>query len=193
MSIREKTIKENAKQAELVEGCKTLAETMQIFINLNNSRGNIYLVVALPKGQFSVILFSGLLEIVKLLGLGSLSQPLANLPIPAAKRIAPTDATEAAELLDWLDSHPQNPVVVTQAGRFTALFVNPNRGLAGGVGSSVLHGEFVALLKDRRSYRKRKIPTPTCLKCHTVDFYTTNDHDPKQVVCANCNEIIALS
>ncbi|WP_339376197.1 hypothetical protein [Calothrix sp. NIES-2098] len=193
MSIRERTIEENRKPSVCMEGSQTLTEAIEAFQALKYSENNTYLVVRLSDDKYNVILFSNLKAILKKLGSNSLTQ-LSNLPIPPASRVVPTDTEESGgDILDWVASHPQSPVVVTDAGKFAALFVNPNRsgdsGLADNLSLLGLHGELVQLSQDPRSDYKPKVQPPTCPHCHQVNFYRFNT-DAKQFFCPNCKGIV---
>lgn len=196
MSIRKKTIEENGKSAFPVEGSQTLTEAIQSFENLKYSENDIYLVVVLPDEKYNVILFSDLKGILKKLGPEGLTQPLSNFPIPSASRVVPTDTEESGgDIIDWVASHPQSPVIVTDAGKFAALFVNPNRsgdaGLADNLSLLGLHGELLQLSQDPRANYVPKVQPPTCPHCHQANYYKLND--AKQLFCPNCKEIVPLS
>lgn len=94
--------------------------------------------------------------------------------------------------MDWVASHPQSPVVVTDAGKFAALFVNPNRsgdlGLADNLSLLELHGELVQLSQDPRTDYVPKVQPPTCPHCHQANFYKLND--AMQFFCPNCKGIV---
>ncbi|MEH1784529.1 MAG: hypothetical protein V7L23_02715 [Nostoc sp.] len=193
MSIRKKTIEENGKRTVSMGGSQTLTQAIQSFEDIKNSENDTYLVVSLSNAKFNVILFSDLIEkILKKLGPNSLTQ-LSNLPIPPASRIVPTDTTESGgDIIDWVASHPQAPVVVTDTGKFAALFVNPNRsgdsGLADNLSLLELHGELVQLSQDPRAGYTPKVQPPTCPHCHQANFYMLND--AMQFFCPNCKGIV---
>jgi hypothetical protein len=194
MSIRKKTIEENGKRTVCMEGSRTLTETIQSFQDLKYSENDAYLVVIRADEQYNVILFSDLKEILKNLGSEGLTQPLSNLPIPSASRVVPTDTDESGgDIMDWVASHPQSPVIVTDAGEFAALFVNPNRsgdsGLVDNLSLLKLHGELAQLSQDPRSDYVNVQP-PTCPLCHQTNFYKVNN---RQVFCPNCKGIISPS
>jgi hypothetical protein len=193
MSIRSKTIEENGKQTACIGGSRTLTETIESFKNLKYSESNTYLVVTLPNDNYNVILFSDLKEILKKLGPASLTQQLSSLPIPPASRIVPTDTPESGgDIIDWVASHPQSPVVITDAGKIAALFVNPNRsgdsGLADNLSLLSLHGELVQLSQDARADYTPKVQPPICPHCHQANFYKLNE--AKQFFCPNCKGIV---
>jgi hypothetical protein len=193
--IRKKTIEENGKQTVCMEGSRTLTETIQSFQDLKYSENDTYLVVALSDKKYNVILFSDLKEILEKLGTESLTQ-LSNLPIPPANRIVPTDTTEGGgDIIDWVASHPQSPVVVTDAGKFAALFVNPNMsgdsGLVDNLSLLELHGELVQLSQDPRTNYATKVQPPICPHCQQANFYKLND--AMQFFCPNCKGIVKSS
>lgn len=193
MSIRRKTIEENNKQSVCMEGSKILTKAIQSFQNLNYAENDTYLVVSLADEQYNVILFSDLKEILKKLGPEGLTQPLCNLPFPPASRVVPTDTDESGgDILDWVAIHPQSPVVVTDAGKFAALFVNPNRsgdsGLADNLSLLGLHGELVQLSEDPRADYIPKVQPPICPHCHQANYYGIND--AMQFFCTNCKKEI---
>ena len=193
MSIRKKTIEENDKRSVCMEGSQTLTEAIQSFQHLKYSENDTYLVVTLSDEQYSVILFSDLKEMLKKLGSEGLTQTLSNLPIPPVSRIVPTDTTESGgDIIDWVASHPQSPVVVTDAGKFAALFVNPNRsgdsGLVDNLSLLGLHGELVQLSQDPRTDYATKVQPPICPHCHQANFYKLND--AMQFFCPNCKGIV---
>lgn len=193
MSIRKKTIEENGKRTVSLEGSQTLTEAIQSFKDLKYSESDTYLVVTLSDEKYNVTLFSDLKEILKNLGPEGLTRPLSNLPIPPASRIVPTDTTESGgDIIDWVTSHPQSPIVVTDTGEFTALFVNPNRsgdsGLTDNLSLLELHGELVQFSQDPRADYKPKVQPPSCPHCHQANFYILND--AMQFVCPNCKEIV---
>jgi hypothetical protein len=193
MSIRKKTIEENDKRSVCMEGSQTLTEAIQSFQHLKYSENDTYLVVTLSDEQYSVILFSDLKEMLKKLGSEGLTQTLSNLPIPPVSRIVPTDTTESGgDIIDWVASHPQSPVVVTDAGKFAALFVNPNRsgdsGLVDNLSLLGLHGELVQLSQDSRTDYAPKVQPPICPHCHQANFYKLND--AMQFFCPNCKGIV---
>jgi len=196
MSIRKKTLEENGKQTVSMKGSQTLAEAIQSLKDLNYSENDTYLVVILSEEKYGVILFSDLKEILEKLGPESLTQPLSNLPIPPASRIVPTDTTESGgDIIDWVASHPQSPIVVTDTGKFTALFVNPNRsgdsGLADNLSLIEIHGELASLSQDPRADYVPKVHPPTCPHCHQANFYKVNE--AMQIFCPNCKGIIEPS
>jgi len=193
MPIRKKTIEDNCKRTVSMEGSQTLTEAIQSFHDLKYSENDTYLVVTLSGEKYNVSLFSDLKEILKKLGSEGLTQPLSNLPIPPASRIVPTDTEESGgDILDWVASHPQAPVVVTDAGQFAALLVNPNRsgdsGLADNLSLLGLQGELVQLSQDPRAGYTSKVQPPTCPHCHQANFYSLND--AMQFFCPNCKEIV---
>jgi hypothetical protein len=193
MTIRKKTIEENGKRTICMEGSRTLTETIQSFQDLKYSENDTYLVVSLADEQYNVILFSDLKEILKKLGSEGLTQPLSNLPIPPASRVVPTDTEESGgDIIDWVASHPQSPVVVTDAGKFAALFVNLNMsgdsGLADNLSLLGLHGELVQLSQDPRTDYAPKVQPPICPHCHQANFYQLND--AMQFFCPNCKGIV---
>lgn len=193
MSIRKRTIEENSKRTVCMESSQTLTQAIQTFENLKYSENDTYLVISLSGDKYNVILFSDLKEILGKLGFDGLTKPLSNLPIPPASRIVPTDTEESGgDIIDWIASHPQARVVVTYAGKFAALFVNPNRsgdsGLVDNLSLLGLHGELVQLSQDPRSDYKPKIQAPTCPHCHQANFYSLND--AMQFFCPNCKEIV---
>ena len=192
MSIRKKTIEENDKRSVCMEGSQTLTEAIQSFQYLKYSENDSYLVITLSDEQYNVILFSDLKEILEKLGTESLTQ-LSNLPIPPASRVVPTDTTESGgDIINWVASHPQSPVVVTDAGKFAALFVNPNRGGDSGLADNLslleLHGELVQLSQDPRTDYAPKVQPPICPHCHQANFYKLND--AMQFFCPNCKGIV---
>lgn len=192
MSIRKKTIEENGKRTICMEGSRTLTEAIKSFKDLKYSENDTHLVVILADEKYNVILFSDLKEILEKLGTESLTQ-LSNLPIPPASRIVPTDTTESGgDIIDWVASHPQSPVVVTDAGKFAALFVNPNRGGDSGLADNLsllgLHGELVQLSQDHRTDYATKVQPPICPHCHQANFYKLND--AMQFFCPNCKGIV---
>ena len=205
MSIRKKTIEENDKRSVCMEGSQTLTEAIQSFQYLKYSEKDTYLVVTLSDEQYNVILFSDLKEILKKLGSEGLTQPLSNLPIPPASRVVPTDTEESGgDIMGWVAGHPLSPVVVTDAGKFAALFVNPNRsgdsGLADNLSLLSLHGELVSLIDnvslinlsgeyaplDSRASHASQIPI--CPHCRQVNYYSLND--AMQFFCPNCKGIV---
>jgi hypothetical protein len=193
MSIRKKTIEENDKRSVCMEGSQTLTEAIQSFQHLKYSENDTYLVVILSGEKYNVILFSDLKEMLKKLGSEGLTEPLANLPIPPASRVVPTNTEESGgDIMDWVASHPQSPVVVTDAGKFAALFVNPNRdgdsGLADNLSLLGLHGELVQLSQDPRTDYAPKVQPPICPHCHQANFYKLND--AMQFFCPNCKGIV---
>lgn len=191
MPIRERTIKEHSKPAVPVEGSQTLTEAIQTFEDLKYSKDDTYLVVTLPGNEYKVILFSGITGILKKLGSSGYNQPLSNLPIPPAGRIVPADTEEGGgEIIDWVASHPQESVVVTDAGKFAALFVNPNRsgGLADNLSLLGLHGETVPLSQDLRVDFGRNKDLPVCPHCHQANYFKANG--TMDLFCPNCKEIV---
>lgn len=192
MSIRKKTIEENGKRTVCMEGSRTLTEAIQSFQDLKYSENDTFLVVSLADEKYNVILFSDLKEILKKLGSEGLTQPLSNLP-PTAVHVVPMDTEESGgDILDWVASHPQAPVVVTDAGKFAALFVNPNMsgdsGLADNLSLLELHGELVQLSQDPRTDYATKVQPPICPHCHQANFYKLND--AMQFFCPNCKGIV---
>jgi hypothetical protein len=192
MSIRKKTIEENGNQTVCMKGSQTLTEAIQAFQALKYSENDTYLVVSLSGDRYNVILFSDLESILKKLGPNSLTQ-LSNLPIPPASRVVPTDTEESGgDIIDWVASHPQSLVVVTDAGKFATLFANPNRsgdsGLADNLSLLELHGELVQLSQDPRSDYKTKVQPPICPHCHQANYYSLND--AMQFFCPNCKGIV---
>lgn len=191
MPIRERTIKENSKPAVPVEGSQTLTEAIQTLKDLKYSEDDTYLVVTLPGNEYKVILFSGITGILKKLGPSGLNQPLSNLPIPPAGRVVPTDTEEGGgEIINWVASHPEAPVVVTDAGKFAALFVNPNRsgGLADNLSLLEIHGEYVSINKDPRADSGRNKDLPVCPHCHQANYFKAND--TMDLICPNCKEMV---
>ena len=145
MSVRKRTIEENGKRTISLQGSQTLTEALQALQDLQYSEHEAYLVVTLADAKYHVVLFADLKAILQKLGPDGLTQPLSMLPFAPASRIVPTDTEESGgDLLDWVASHPQAPVVVTDAGKFAALFINPNRSgdenLAGGLSLLGLQG-----------------------------------------------------
>lgn len=131
MPIRQTTIEEYGKLTVHMEGSQTLIEAIQEFEALRNPENDTYLVVSLSDGNYNVILFSDLFsdleENINKLGTGYLNQPLSSLPISPASRIVPTDTEESGgDIIDWIAYNPQAPIVVTDAGKFAALFINLN-------------------------------------------------------------------
>jgi hypothetical protein len=207
MAIRERILQEHgAEYTILMDGTQTLTEALKLFQDKKSPENDTYLVVALPNAQYHVILFSELKEILGKMGSESLTQPLSNLPIPPASRVVPTDTTESGgEILEWVATHPQSTVVVTDAGKFTGLFVNPNRGgdlgLVGALSLRELYGEWS--LVDGTSFQTlpgvnprdsvpRPVPRvqpPTCPHCGQQNFYKFNI--AQQVyICPNCQKIV---
>jgi hypothetical protein len=193
VSIRKKTIEENGKWTVCMESSRTLTETVQAFQKLKYSENDTYLVVSLAGEKYNVILFSDLKEILKKLGPEGLTQPLSNVPISPASRVVPTDTDESGgDIMDWVASHPQSPVVVTDAGKFSALFVNPNRsgdsGLADNLSLLSLHGELIQLSQDPRANYAPKVQPPICSNCHQANYFNLND--VMQFFCPNCKAIV---
>jgi hypothetical protein len=193
MSVRKKTIKENGKRTISLQGSQTLTEALQALQDLQYSENETYLVVTLADAKYHVILFADLTAILKKLGPDGLTQPLSNLPLAPASRIVPTDTEESGgDLLAWVASHPQAPVVVTDAGKFAALFINPNRsgeaGLADNLSLLGLQGELVQLSQDRRADYVPKVQPPACPHCHQANFYRLNE--AMQFFCPNCKSLV---
>ena len=196
MSIRKKTIEENGKRNICMEGIRTLAEVIQSLQDLKYSESDTYLVVSQAGTKYSVILFTDLKEILKKLGSEGLTQPLSNLPIPPASRVVPTDTEESGgDIVDWVGSHPQFPVVITDDGKFVALFVNPNRGGDSGLADNLsllsLHGELVQLSQDPQTDYAPKVQPPICPNCHQTNYYKLNN--AMQFFCPKCKGIVQPS
>jgi hypothetical protein len=178
MAIGEGTIEENsAKYTILMAENQTLTEALQrLFDNNKYPENDTYLVVTLPNAQYKVILFSDLNNILQNMGYDIPTQPLSDLPIiPPVSRVVSKDTTEAGlEILDWVDTHPQSTVVVTDAGKFVGLFVNPNRsgdsGLVRNLSLQELYGDYIKLGKDPRSFYRPEVDAPTCPLCQQKHF-----------------------
>lgn len=195
MTVRKKTLEENSKQTVLMNGSQTLIEAIQILQDKKLQENDTYLVVTLSDEVYRVILFSKLKEILMKLGVEYLTQSLSILPLPLASRIIPTNTEESGgDILDWLSTHPQSSVVITDAGKFTGLFINPNRagdsGLADSISLQEIHGEFVRLSQDPRADFVRKVQPPICPHCHQTNFYRVNA--AMQVFCPNCKGTIVM-
>ncbi|HEY9652789.1 MAG TPA: hypothetical protein V6C95_19185 [Coleofasciculaceae cyanobacterium] len=192
MAIREKTLKENgAEYTILMDGNQSFDEAISLFADRKYPENDAYLVVALPNEQYHVILFSDLKQrVLGMMGSESLKQSLSGLPIPPASRVIPTDTTESGgEILDWVASHPQSTVVITDAGKFTGLFINPNRsgnlGLLDNLSLLELHGRLVQLSEDPRADYVPQVPLPTCPHCSQQNFYKFNI-ERKVFICPSC-------
>ena len=134
MAIGEGTLEENSVPCTiLMAGNQTLGEALKQFKDNKYPENDTYLVVKLPNAEYKVILFSNLKNILEDMGNDILNQSLSDLPIiPPASRVVPKDTTESGlDILDWVDTHPQSTVVITEAGDFVGLFVNPN--MSGGL------------------------------------------------------------
>jgi len=193
MSVRKRTIEEHGKRTISLQGNQTLTEALQALQNLQYSENDTYLVVTLSDEKYHVMLFADLKAILKKLGPDSLTQPLSSLPLAPVSRIVPTETTESGgDLLAWVASHPQAPVVVTDAGKFAALFINPNRsgeaGLADNLSLLGLQGELVQLSQDHRADYVPKVQPPTCPHCHQANFYRLNE--AMQFFCPNCKGLV---
>jgi DNA-directed RNA polymerase subunit RPC12/RpoP len=192
MAIKKRTLEEHgAEYTILIDGTQTLTEAKKLFEEKKSPENDTYLVVALPNWQYHVILFSDLIKILLMMGPESRTQPLSKLPIPPASRVVPRDTTESGgEILDWVATHPQSTVVVTDAGKFTGLFVNPDRGgdsgLAGNLSFLQLYGKFIQLSEDPR-LSVLEVEPPTCPHCGQQNFYKFNT-DRQVYICPNCQK-----
>lgn len=195
MTIRNKTLQENgAKYTISMVGNQTLREALELFKDKKYPENNTYLVVALPNAQYNVILFSDLKKILRMMGHESLTQSLSDLPIAPASHVVPKNTTESGrDLLDWVDTHPQSTVIVTDSEKFIGLFVNPNRsggsGLAYNLSLLELYGELSRLDQDSRSDYVPQVEPPTCPLCQTQNFYQFNVTE-KVYICPSCKGIV---
>ena len=193
MAIGEGTLEENSVPCTiLMAGNQTLGEALKQFKDKKSSENDTYLVVALPNAQYNVILFSDLKKkildkkILEMMGPSSLTLPLSHLPIPQASRIVPKDTTEAGgDILDWVDTHPQSTVIVTDVGNFIGLFVNPNRSGSSSLADNLSLLELYGPILSGEADYESQVEAPTCPNCNQQNFYRFNTAK-KVYTCPNC-------
>ena len=98
------------------------------------------------------------------------------------------------EILNWVDSHSGETLVVTNEQGFAGLFTNPHMGggLIDGGSLLELHGELTSIKNDPRTMPTATVSYPICPYCgYDKEFYRYNV-DSDKFTCQECKQEIGV-
>ncbi|MBI1298749.1 CHAT domain-containing protein [bacterium] len=113
------------KQIVLLPGAAPLGEAISQFVESGHDERQAWLIVQLDDGGYRAVRFDALTPLVLDGGHFVLNQSLGDLDLPAVDRIVSVDdAAEMADLLSWLDDHPNATLVVIDGNRCAGLLTS---------------------------------------------------------------------
>ena len=189
MPIREITLKKHSETYIVMDSTQTIGNALQHLQKYNYQANKTYLIFSQMGQEYQVTLFSDLQRAITKMKIDN-DIPLYALPISLADQVVSIDIKESGQvILDWVASHPQSTLIVTEDDEVIGLFANPNRsddsGLFDWLSLPTLHGKEVPLNNEPRA----KLGKESCPNCEKID-YARFDPKQKTYLCRHCGQVM---